>query len=482
MPTASAPPLSAMSAPLRSATVKMEPGMVGFGVARSTVVNAGRQVQLEFVDGSQYEVHGSWLKDASPVNRGPDFYRTSATDVWKLRDFVVTQAKPVNSGEQVEVTYEDLSGRSHNDTLESRWLRAFAPYVGKPLNSAASRGATVKGTGSLMEPLLNNRRPWRSDVEMPVYDAAALCASEDLQVEWLERMIDPGIAMFTGVGLPESLEREHAGAPLERVVREIMGKLIQHPVRSTNYAILRKTVESSNQGADYDMGNPLSMHTDHSVYHGTPGFLQLMYQAQGSVRSKVCDGYALVEYMREHHPRAFELLTTVEVTHSSRNTLYTRDGVPRSVYDSTTEPEPFELVHTHPVIQLDDQGRLEKVVQSETKRGVCALPFDIYDEFMEAYGVWAQLCEDARFVKHFDWPEGTIVVTNNHRTLHGRASIPPGMARTMTVGYVTKVFVENRYRLLKQNQTQRATPSLDSRWLTRVPNQVLEHMVSRAVE
>ena len=31
----------------------------------------------------------------------------------------------------------------------------------------------------------------------------------------------------------------------------------------------------------------LSMHTDHSVYHGTPGYLQFMYQARVLYQAKV---------------------------------------------------------------------------------------------------------------------------------------------------------------------------------------------------
>merc|ERR1711972_1198352 len=147
-----------------------------------------------------------------------------------------------------------------------------------------------------------------------------------------------------------------------------------------------------------------------------------------------------------------------------------------------TAPAPFELVHTHPIIQLDDEGHGEKGVQAETKRGVCALPYDVYQAFMEAYELWTQLCEDERFIKHFDWPEGTCVVTNNYRTPHGRASVPPGMDRTMAFGYLGKVLVENRYRLLKQTQTELAEPNMDHRWLTRGPNQVLEKLTSSGVE
>merc|ERR1712193_73425 len=153
----------------------------------------------------------------------------------------------------------------------------------------------------------------------------------------------------------------------------------------------------------------------------------------------------------------FKLLTTVAITHSSRNNLYTPDGAPRNVSDSTAQGSPFGLVHTHPVIQLDE-----------------------YEPFMKAYKLWISLCEDKRFMKRFDWPEHSMIAMNNWQILHGRASVPPGMSRIMVGGYVAKTNFENRYRLLKQKQTEQANPSLTPTWLTRLPNQVLAKMISFA--
>jgi len=440
-------------------------------------VNNGKQVVLEFGDESRYEVHSQWLRDSNPSNRGADFYRTSASDVWNLKKYTVSQVTPVEGGRRVEVTYDIATGGQHTETFEAQWLHAFAPFVGKALNASAVSAPMIQGTGSMLSELYRNRTPWKSDAEMPTFDAATLVSNEEQQIKFLEAMICPGICLIKGVGTPEKLERDFAGKPIEELVFKLIGKMNQHPVRSTNYGVMRKTAESAKQGADYDMSNPLSMHTDHSVYQGTPGFLQFLYQAEGSVRSKVCDGLALAEYVKEHHPKAYKLLTEVQMTHSSRNTLYTREGAPRSVYDKETAPAPFELVNTHSIIELDAKGNVEKVVQSETKRGVGAVPYEVYDDFMEAYELWTKLVEDDRFIKHFDWPEGSAVVTNNWRTLHGRASVPREMSRTMAFGYVNKILVENRYRLLKQNQAERANPELDSQWLTRVPNQVLERLV-----
>jgi len=325
-----------------------------------------------------------------------------------------------------------------------------------------------------------NRMGWKSDVEVPQFDVKTLAEDVDLQVAFLEAMVKKGVAQIHGlVGPTGQFAREAVGKPLEDLVFRVIGKCNQHPIRSTRYGVIRKLPSAEyTQGSDYDMQNPLSMHTDHTVYHGTPGFLQFLWQAEGKCRSKVVDGVALAEYFKHNFPDQYKLLTTVHITHSSRNNLYTTQGAPRNIQDQTQKGFPFELVHTHPVIELDETGRIEKVVQSETKRGVSALSYDDYEPFMEAYEHWVQMCEDERFIRHFDWPEGSVLVTNNWQVMHGRASVPPEMKRTMVFAYITKVNVENRYRYLKQAQTERDNDTIDSLLMTRVPNQVLSKMVS----
>jgi len=313
---------------------------------------------------------------------------------------------------------------------------------------------------------------------MPTYDANELVANEDLQIDFLEKMVNPGAALIKNLDVPESLENNVVGLPMENLVSKIIGRLNQHPVRATRYGIIHTRPKAAQAGADYDHANPLSMHTDHSVYNGTPGYLQFMYQAQGSVVSKVCDGLALSNYMKENYPEDYKLLTSVHLTHSSRNCIYSKKGSYRAD-DQNDEGATFELVHTHPVIQLDAEGLLEKVVQSETKRGVCALPYDKYDRYMEAYKRWTDLVEDKRFIAWFDWPERSVICANNWRIMHGRATVPPNTERTMIFGYVQKTIVENRYRLLKQTQAQKKNPVMNEKWLTRLPNQVLADLVTR---
>ena len=215
----------------------------------------------------------------------------------------------------------------------------------------------------------------------------------------------------------------------------------------------------------------------------------------------VSDGLAVARYLEEHHPTDYHLLTTVAVTHSFRNKLYTKAGRYKDISapdDSGDPVDPYEVCHTHPVIELakDGSGEIERIAHSETKRGVCAIPYHVYDEYMSAYRRWMSLVEHPDFVHRFEWPENGVVVCNNYRVLHGRADLSPGDERTLIVGYTGKGISDNRYRLLcqeraKQRRTMDAaaaatkttttttttTTTDSSLWMSRLPNQVLSRMV-----
>mmetsp|Transcript_21630 Transcript_21630/g.34621 ORF Transcript_21630/g.34621 Transcript_21630/m.34621 type:complete len:478 (+) Transcript_21630:135-1568(+) len=448
----------------------------GMKIVSATPVNNGKQVDIEFENKSAYRFHTAWIRDASPSQVGQDFYRKSAKTLFEVDKYTAETCQPSENGEKLVVHFKNgVAENADSDEYVSRWLHAFAPHVGQPLNAQSEVKEGLRGTGSVMDALHKNRKAWGKDLNMPIFDAKELMESEEKQAEFLECMTDPGVALIKGMDGPESLETSIVGLPLERLCSSIIGRMNQHPVRATRYGVMHAEARAAAAGADYDHANPLSMHTDHSVYNGTPGYLQLMYQARGTVTSKVCDGIAIAEYIKENHPEDYELLTTVHITHSSRNNIYAQDGAYRQ--DTASPGATFELVHTHPVITIGEDGLLEKIVQSETKRGVSALPYDKYERFMEAYKLWTNLVEDPRFICNFEWPEHSVVAMNNYRTLHGRAKVPAGMERTMIFGYVQKTIVENRYRLLRQRLVEKQSTMLNAKWLTRLPNQILSKLV-----
>ena len=121
---------------------------------------------------------------------------------------------------------------------------------------------------------------------------------------------------------------------------------------------------------------------------------------------------------------------------------------------------------------------MSRVAHSEIKRGVCAIPHALYHDVMAAYTRWLALVEDERFVVPVDWPEHSCIILNNHRVLHGRASGPAdGTERIMVWAYALKHITELRYRLLKQQQLERA--GLSDAWTTRLPNQIVGEICGR---
>lgn len=417
------------------------------------MVNGGNHIELEFGDGARYMMHASWLRDAGAVFAG----RHTACNYGPLE-----RTHTSNCGASLLAKYNC----GQTEMFDSAWLRAAAPTVGRLLGSGKALGDAPNCPA--------RRTPWKAGFKLPVFDADALRCDEGVR-EFLKVLASDGVARIDNIGLPSGLGQHEAGVPLEKLAFRVLGMFNQHPVRTTTYAYLHKCPEIAKMGADYDQSNPLSMHTDHTVYQGTPGFVQWLYQAKGAVTSKVCDGLALSQHLKEQYPEEYELLTNVQVTHSSRNTLYTTEGKSRNVRDASSQPNAFELVHTHPIIRLGPGGDFVQVVQSETKRGISAIPFHKFDAFMKAYRLWMNLCESDQFITHFDWPEGSAVVTNNWRVLHGRANVRPDAERTLVTAYQTRALFENRLRYL-----ERAASNQDrSHSLAVSPSSIFSSFVSK---
>jgi len=313
---------------------------------------------------------------------------------------------------------------------------------------------------------------------MPTFTCHELSNDIDEQIRFLEVMATDGAAVVHDLPPPCDLSSDTIGIGLEQFVNKVVGAMYQPPRRKTNYGVMRKNMAALNIGneaalADYNFENPLAMHTDHAIYEETPGYLQFNWQAQGSVTTKVCNGISVAEYIRETNPKAFKLLSTIHVTHAVRTNHYTFDGdyanSPGSYHEGT-----FEQAHTHPIILLDKDDNVVQVIHNELKRGVSAIPFEVYDEFNEAYTLWKDLCEDPRFTCEVDWPEHSCVVLNNHFVLHGRATPVAGteIERIMSWGYTRKDITENRYRLLKQRQLELEAGIHDD-YTRNIPNQVL---------
>uniref|UniRef100_A0A7S0AMY0 TauD/TfdA-like domain-containing protein n=1 Tax=Pyrodinium bahamense TaxID=73915 RepID=A0A7S0AMY0_9DINO len=432
----------------------------GMRIARARPVNEGKQLDIEFVDRTAYRFHVEWMKDSIAGDVTSDFSHKSAQDVAGAKTCVAVDAKPMQNGSKLVVQFQcgdtSMVGTSMSEEYVSTWLHAFAPYVGQPLHSNYSRppwlaegssGCGLAGGGIAergcsgggrrhalpSSPLFKRPgglrqlwQPWGAELEIPMFDSSVLACDKAAQIDFLEKLGNHGVALIKGVEPPESLEGDAAAAPLRRLLGNVVGRPgeLLLPGHGRN-------------GSDHDHHIVMAAHHDYSPDNG---YLQFVYQAQGSARSTVCDGLALADYFCKHHAEEFRLLTTTPLVHS-------HEGI------ST-------------VIELNASGSLEKVVQPDAKLSLCALPYDMFERFMEAHRLWATLAERPRFACGFAWPEHSVLVTNRWRVLHGPVVTAGATERAVCVGYVTKSTYENRYRLLRQKKKSEKHRVVNGRDLT----------------
>ena len=121
-----------------------------------------------------------------------------------------------------------------------------------------------------------------------------------------------------------------------------------------------------------------------------------MHQYAGNSVGRVCDGLALSEALRLHHPDQWRLLTEVQVYHGHRHRNYDMSGSPCELDESQTNVAEFELSHAHPTLRVDANGRLLQVVHSEHKRAICDIPYDTYEPFLDC-----ELAESSVYTKEW---------------------------------------------------------------------------------
>ena len=353
-------------------------------------VNDGEHIDLSFGSGERFRLHAGWLLDSSPEAFTESYVRRDITAVLDIGAWRATSARASDNGAELVAEfakpgYELVQLRL---CFDAAWIAVAAPYAGQSLCGAPPK--TVDDTGNLLERL--PKHLWRSDMEVHSFDARELVDSDEAVISFLETIASDGVVIVNNLDAPASLNIDHVGEPMVALTNRLVGKLYQHPRRRTAHGVMREKTPVASHLSDYDLANPLSMHTDHAFIENVPGFMQFMFQAQGSVHTRVCDGFAVAEELRRTEPDAFRILSSVPFTHSLRTVHYDERGDycdRGSLHDGV-----FEDCHTHPIIELDADGVIRRVAHSEIKRGVCALSFDDFLPAMEAYSKWMRLIED----------------------------------------------------------------------------------------
>uniref|UniRef100_A0AC62AEJ5 Fe/2OG-dependent oxygenase DfmD n=2 Tax=Streptomyces lavendulae TaxID=1914 RepID=A0AC62AEJ5_STRLA len=181
----------------------------------------------------------------------------------------------------------------------------------------------------------------------------------------------------------------------------------------------------------------LPLHTD-IPYYSTPPDYQFLFglevndaatASQGG-RTRFVDGVAAALSLKERDPEAFAVLTSTEVIYRAEY------GDAEKIYH-----------HQTPVIHLNNDGEVVRLVNNPTKMFFDNVPFDEVTGVYRAYSAFKALMDEEGRAYHHSWRQGDMIIFDNRRIFHGREQFDQtGMRRKLRGGYFSEVELRARSR------------------------------------
>jgi gamma-butyrobetaine dioxygenase len=366
------------------------------------VTAAPHALTIEWADGAMSEFASLWLRD----NRAED---RDAHSGQRLVDIADLPERPrirsaVTQGGTVRIEWE---GEPRAVTFELAWLAAHAFDRGR------------------RRPELDVRL-WLAGARLDAGRDFAWAGVEELRskpglrLDWLTRLLQDGLAFLRDAPVTET-------ALLTSM--PLIGRVLE-----TNYGLTFsvRSVPQPENLAYSDLG--LGLHTDNPYREPVPGFqaLHVISASSDGGASLFADGFALAEHLRVSAPDAFARLTTTAVPFHYRSS-------------------DADLYAERPLIQLSPRGDVTAVHYNN--RSIAPLDVAPGDTtgFYDAYRRFAVLLRDPRFQLRTQLGNGTLVVFDNQRTLHGRTAFASAQhARHLQGCYLTRDSVYSAAALLRR--------------------------------
>lgn len=256
--------------------------------------DCGTFLYVGFDDSTFYRFSTTWIKDALP-NVSDSAIATNAV----IQDESILSLSFASSQD---------AKQQQDVTINSHWLKAYAPFVAQPLseNATTDEPSPLLANYSMLDNSVRHVQPWTAHQmkQLPRYDARRVLSGDvDYQLDFIESLVDPGVVMVEHVPRGMSLE-------------SIVSKLVF-------------SVEEENEEKDDTLMNSSNI------------FVQLMSTTttMKDTTVHVCDGLAIAEQLRVDNPELFQLLSS-----SDGPIVLGNDGrIERILFDATTAEDDVEL-------------------------------------------------------------------------------------------------------------------------------------------
>ncbi|XP_072045948.1 gamma-butyrobetaine dioxygenase-like [Amphiura filiformis] len=248
-------------------------------------------------------------------------------------------------------------------------------------------------------------RYWAADIDekhqLKRYDFEEILTSDEAFLNWISDLKELGIALIVNAPKKEG-ELQRLGNRVNFLSRSNFGHIWKVQTRYT--------ASREEHNVAYHTGF-LPLHTDLSTYQSPAGLL-LFHCLQAAIEggeSLLADGFKVAEDLRRDNPEAFEILTTTVFENFEKG-------------NATDYHGKYHAVSKHPIIRLDQEGCIRRIVNSDhTRTPMLRVPVSSVLPVYRAMKLFHGKLHHPDNLFKYKLKEGDILCVNNYRVLHGRA-------------------------------------------------------------
>lgn len=181
-------------------------------------------------------------------------------------------------------------------------------------------------------------------------------------------------------------------------------------------------------------GMAQAVHIDDAFSYSQPGidiFHCLVNTSEGGMSTYV-DGFAVADAIATEHPDAWELLTTVPISHIRRH------------------PGEIDMRNRGPLISLDEFGQPSGIRYFDRALAPLDCAPDLIEPMLNAIRAFNQRMVDPAFITQIRVAHGNGMLIDNHRVMHGRTAFDPASGRHIRLCHVPRDEFHGRLRELSR--------------------------------
>ncbi|QXI11574.1 gamma-butyrobetaine dioxygenase [Pseudomonas zeae] len=360
------------------------------------------RVAIEWADGRVSPFHHVWLRDNCPCPQC--VYNVTREQVFEIVD-VAEDLKPaaahIDTDGCLRIDWQD----GHLSRFDPGWLRAHA-------YDDESRAERLAGKPKSYL--------WRSDLQLPVFEYAALMNDNAALLQWLLAVRDIGLTQVRGV-------------PTESGSLKLIAQRISF-IRESNFGVLFNVQSKADADSNAYTAFNLPLHTDLPTRELQPGlqFLHCLVNDAEGGESIFVDGFAIADALRSEDPASFQALCEIPVEFRNKDR--------HSDYRCLA-----------PIIALDALGRVAEIRMANFLRGAFDTSVEQMPRLYRAYRRFIAMTREPRFRLMQRLNSGELWCFDNRRTLHARNAFDPATgARHFQGCYVDRDELLSRILVLQR--------------------------------